>query len=111
MNNLPINDFGNLITICPFCNARIINQFQAVDLYVYTNFHKDPFSISLRRIFTKKPENELYIKSLLINSLKKKPLLARIVLTRPLGNVIHELRSTGFLSELDLKGIEISNIF
>ena len=111
MNNLPINDFGNLITICPFCNAHIVNQFQVVDLYAYITFHKEHFTITLQKNLSKKPENELYIKSLLINSLKKKPLLARIVLTRPYGNVINELRSTGFLSELDLTGIDINNIF
>lgn len=111
MNNLPLNDFGNLISICPYCNAHIVNQFQVIDLYVYLLSNRRNFALDIRRVISKKPEYELYIKTLLINSLNKKPMLSRIVLTRPYGHVIRELKSTGFLTETDLKGIDLNSIF
>lgn len=105
MSNSLRNDFGNLVTVCPYCNAHIINQFQVINLRIYTYFNKDPFTITLQKNLSKKPETELYIKSLLINSLKKKPFLARIILTKPYYETITELTKNGFLTNEDLKNI------
>lgn len=105
MPNSLKNDFGNLVTICPYCNARILLQFQIVDLYIYTTFSGTLSSITLKKTLSKKPENELYIKSLILNSLKKKPFISRIVLTKPYYNVITELTKSGFLTNRDLENI------
>lgn len=107
MNNSLRNDFGNLVTICPYCNAHIINQFQVIDLHIYTKLDRDPFLLTLQKVLTKKPGNEPYLKSLLINSLKKKPFIARIILTKPYYSIITELTKTGFLTNDDLKNINI----
>lgn len=108
MPNLLKNDFGNLVTICPYCNARILLQFQIVDLYIYTNSRDTSSTITLKKVLSKKPENELYIKTLILNSLKKKPFISRIIITKPYYDVITELTKTGFLTNRDLEKLNES---
>lgn len=97
------NDFGNLVTICPYCNARILLQFQIVDLYL--TFSGTSPTITLRKTLSKKPENEQYIKSLILNSLKRKPFVSRVLLTKPYYDIIAELTRSGFLTNKDLENI------
>jgi len=105
MNNSLKNDFGNLVTICPYCNARNVLQFQIIDLFICANFDDNPLSITLRKTLSKREENEQYIKTLMINTLKKKPFIARIQITRPYYDVIAELTRSGFLTNKDLENI------
>jgi len=107
MNNSLKNDFGNLVTICPYCNARNVLQFQIIDLYIYTDFSDTLTSITLKKSLSKRPENEQYIKALILNSLRKKPFIARIQITKPYYDVINELTKTGFLTNKDLENINI----
>jgi len=101
------NNMGDFVTICPYCKAHIVNQFQIIDLHIYTTFRKNEFSITLKKSYSKTPENEIYIKSLLINSLKKKPFMARVITTKPYYELINQLTKTGFLTNRDLKNINI----
>lgn len=106
MNNLEKNDLGNLTTICPYCNAPIVLQFQIVDLYIYTNFDENLQSITLKKTISKKPETEDFIKKLILNALKKKPFISRIIITKPYYDIINELTKKGFLTDKDLKNIQ-----
>lgn len=106
MTNLAQNDKGNFTAICPYCNSKIIFQFQIVDLFIYTDFDGEHKSITLKKTLTsKKPENEEYMKNLIINSLKRKPFFSRIIITRPYHETINELTKTGFLNNQDLENI------
>ena len=99
------NDLGNLTTICPYCNAHIVLQFQIIDLFIYTTFDETLQSITLKKTLSKKPENEQYIKTLLLNSLKRKPFISRIIITKPYYDTINDLTKKGFLTDKDLKNI------
>lgn len=99
MPNSQKNDIGNLVTICPYCNARIHLQFQIVDFFIYTSSKNNIQSIILKKIISKKPETEQYFRNLIVNSLKKKPFISRILITKPYHEVINELRKTGFFNE------------
>lgn len=99
------NSLGEIVTTCPFCKAHVVLQIQTIDLNIYANKLNDVFAITLKKSISKTPANEVYIKSLLINSLKKKPFIARVVTTRAYQDVIDDLIRTGFLTDKDLKNI------
>lgn len=98
-------EISNLITICPYCNSKVILQFPVLDLYIYTNFDREKQFLVLKKEFSKKPENEDYLKTLLINTLNKKPFISRIILTKPIHEIINELAICGFLTNKDLKPV------
>lgn len=105
MHNSLKNDLGNLSIMCPYCKAHVILQFQIVDLFIYTNLNDTLPSITLKKTLSKKPENEKYIKTLMLNSLKRKPFISRIIMTKPYHDVITELAKKGFLNDKDLENI------
>ena len=107
MMNLQANNLGQLVTICPYCKAHVILEFQIVDLYIYPNIKDNQVLITLKKSYTKTPENEIYIKSLLLNALKKKPLIARMITTKSYKEIVNQLKRTGFLTEKDLNNINI----
>ena len=105
MTNSLNNEYGNLITICPYCKSKNIIQFPIVDIFIYIDLDETLQSITLRKKFSKKPETEQYLKTLIIDGLKRKPILARIIITKPYHDVINELIKKGFLTDRDLKNI------
>lgn len=106
MNNLN-NDLGNLVTICPYCKAKYFHQFPILDLYAYTQFKKNISKITLHKSLNKTIENELFLKTLLLNSLKKKPFISRIIITKPYREVIEQLIKTNFITNNDLQNINL----
>lgn len=108
MTNSPLkNNLGDLVTVCPYCKAHVVLQFQIIDLHIYTNFKNNLLGLTLKKSYSKTSENEIYIKSLLLNSLKKKPFIARVITNRPYFEIISELTKTGFLTNKDLKNINV----
>lgn len=105
MSNSNENELANLVTICPYCNSRIVLQFQIVDLFIYTNFDGTLHTVTLKKTFSKKSENEQYIKTFILNSLKRKPFISRVIITKPYYDVINELIKKEFLTNKDLENI------
>lgn len=105
MSNSKINNSGTLNVLCPYCGASILLESPIVDLYVYTSFGDTLSSITLKKTLSQKSENKTYIKTILLNTLKKKPIIARIIITKPYYDVINELIKIGFLTDKDLKNI------
>lgn len=94
---------SNMITICKRCGNRIPFKFQLVDLFIYFDIDNTSKFLTLKKTFTNKPDNELYLRELLVNSLKKKPFIARVTITQPRYLVIEELVKIGFLTNSDVE--------
>ena len=107
MSNTPNNRLGNLVTICPFCNAHIVNQYPIIDLNIYTKIKDNgDIWITFRKTYTKGIENHLFVKSLIMTSLKKKPFLARVILSKPYRDITNELKIMGVLTNDDIKHLK-----
>lgn len=105
MTNSLQNEYANLHVICPYCKSKHIIQFPIVDLFIYTNLDTTLQTITLKKTLSKKPENEEYIKTLIINSIKRKPFMGRIIITKPYHDAIKELINKGYLSNKELENI------
>lgn len=106
MTTLTRNNFGDLVAVCPYCNSHVVLQLQIIDLHIYPDFKNKLNSITLKKTISQKPENEIYLKNLLINSLKKKPFIARVIITKPYFDIINELTKIGYLTNKDLDKIK-----
>lgn len=94
---------ANFIPVCPNCNAKVYYQFPIVDLYLYIDLTNKIPGITLNKRISKKPEHRILIKTFLLNALKKKPFISRIVITKPYYDVMNELIRCGFLTDRDIK--------
>ena len=114
MSNSKQPDLGNFIVICPYCqtnfipicpncNARVYNQFPIVDLYLYIDLTNNIPGITLNKRISKKPEHKILVKTFLLNALKKKPFISRVITTKPYYDVLNELIKCGFLTDRDIK--------
>jgi len=95
------NEYGNLITVCPYCKTQNILQFPVVDIFIYLG----ESDITLKKTIGKTPETDQYIRTILKNSLKKKPFMGRIILTKSNPEIIKKLIEKGLLEKKDIEKI------
>ena len=72
-----------VVITCPFCGVLIELPYTTIDFYVTINQLKNTPALNIRRMFTLTPDNKQFIQNFCIDSLKRRPFISNILLTKP----------------------------
>lgn len=101
MNNL---QNSKLHVLCPNCRSDIILPFKLLEFYLSLQKIKGIPAISIHRTFTLNEENKIFLQNFCKESVRRKPFVSNIILTKPYRMAITELVKANILDSEDLTG-------
>ncbi len=68
---------------CPFCGLPVELPYKTIDFYVNIKTFKTIPALSIERAFTLTEKNKDFVQAFCIDSLKRRPFISKIILTKP----------------------------
>jgi hypothetical protein len=103
MSNIQNNNSETGFTICPYCKKEVPLPFKIIRFYLSLYKIKNTPVINIHRAFTLNENNKDFINGFCYDTLKNKPFISNVILTRPYHNAFAEMAK---LNLLDPKTIE-----
>jgi len=107
MSSSQRNDLETFNVICPYCHSLVILEAQVLKLYIYVRVENEIPTLVLNKKLSTRLENRDYLKSFIVDSFRKKPFIAKVVITKPYRQALDELIKCNFLTNKDRKDFNL----
>jgi len=110
MSNTQNNNSEIGFTLCPFCNKEIPLPFKVIRFYISLYKIKKVPVINIHRAFTLNENNKDFIDGFCSDTLKNKPFISYIILTKPYHNAFTEMAKLNLLNPKTIEEYLSKNI-